>query len=215
MKRLNAIAVILAAFGFVGFSVSSAGADIYSWIDENGVKNFTNQAPPKQATLFMKTPEIPHDEEADLRRREMDQLEVTRFELAEREAFLRKQAQEAERRLAEANARADAALQEADRIVQEAQDVAENTDYNSGTFVYGYGGSRYLYKDYYRNYGLYYKKKPHHTYKKNFSGYRSRPSYYSRHHLKLGPSPRVRHFRSGGLTHRQRTAAFRGRFGRY
>jgi len=38
--------------------VPAAFADIYVWTDENGVKNFTNQAPPEQAEVFMTTPEI-------------------------------------------------------------------------------------------------------------------------------------------------------------
>jgi hypothetical protein len=83
----------LAAFWFAGLAVSAAGADIYAWTDENGVKYFTNHAPPEQATLFMKTREIPYDEEADNQRREMDRLEVARQELAEREAFLQEQQQ--------------------------------------------------------------------------------------------------------------------------
>ena len=34
-----------------------AFADIYVWTDANGVKNFTNYAPPDQAIVFMETPE--------------------------------------------------------------------------------------------------------------------------------------------------------------
>ena len=33
-------------------------ADIYVWTDANGVKNFTNHAPPEEAVVFMETPEI-------------------------------------------------------------------------------------------------------------------------------------------------------------
>ena len=37
---------------------AAVSADIYMWTDAAGVKNFTNQAPPKQAVLFMATPEF-------------------------------------------------------------------------------------------------------------------------------------------------------------
>jgi hypothetical protein len=37
---------------------AAVSADIYVWTDADGVKNFTNQAPPEQAVLFMVTPEI-------------------------------------------------------------------------------------------------------------------------------------------------------------
>ena len=146
--------LILVIFGFVSLAVSTAGADIYAWTDENGIRHFTNQAPPKQATLFMKTPEIPYDEEADNRRSEADRLAVARQELAEREAFLLEQQLAAERRLAAANARADEALREAERILQDAQAASENANYSSSS-SYGFG---YYYP--------YYRYKPHHYKKK-------------------------------------------------
>ena len=130
MKRLNIVVMILSACGLAGLAVSTASADIYAWTDENGVKYFTNQAPPKQATLFMKTPEIPHDEEADNQRREVDRLAVARQELAEREAFLLEQQQAAERRIAAANARADEALREANQVLQDAQAASEDAYYD-------------------------------------------------------------------------------------
>ena len=93
MKRLNIWVMIVVACGIGGLAVSNASADIYVWTDENGVKNFTNQAPPKYATLFMRTPEIPHDEETDTRRSNIDRLEAAIQALAEREAFLLDQQQ--------------------------------------------------------------------------------------------------------------------------
>ena len=131
--------MILAALGLAGFAVLEARADIYSWTDENGVRYFTNYAPPKQAKLLMKTPEIAYDEEADLQRRENDKLEAARQELAEREAFLLQQQQEAERRIAEANARAEAALREAGRILQDTEVANEYADDdNSSSYAYPY-----------------------------------------------------------------------------
>ena len=219
MKRLNIMVMMLVAFGFAGFAVSTANGDIYAWTDENGVKYFTNFAPPKQATLFMKTPEIPYDEEADNQRREMDRLAVARQELAEREAFLLEQQQAAERRIAAANARADATLWEADQILQDAQAASEDANYDhSSSYGYGYSypyyghGSRYLYKGYKRYDGGLYRKK--HGRKHKIGHYNhKRPDTYSRQrnhgigrHTTAISSPRQ--------SHRSRAAAFRGRHGR-
>ena len=43
---------------FLVWSTPTLFADIYVWTDANGVKNFTNHAPPEQAVVFMETPEI-------------------------------------------------------------------------------------------------------------------------------------------------------------
>ena len=93
MKRFKLM--MLAALWLAAFAALEADADIYSWTDENGVRYFTNYAPPKQAKIIMRTPEIAYDAEADLQRRESDALEVARQELAEREAFLLQQQQAA------------------------------------------------------------------------------------------------------------------------
>jgi hypothetical protein len=227
--------MMLVAFGFAGFAVSTANGDIYAWTDKNGVKYFTNFAPPKQATLFMKTPEIPYDEEADNNRREMDRLEVARQELAEREAFLMEQQQAAERRIAAANARADAALKEADQILQDTYAASEDANYDrSSSYGYGYNypyygyGSRYLYKDYKRyDLGLYRKKhhyrpkKHHYNYKRDHSKYRRgiKPHAKRSHYNSHRGTPGVRHHSTAisgrAQTHRSRAVAFRGRHGRF
>ena len=207
MKRLNIIILILIALGAYGFVALSARADIYSWTDENGVNHFTNYAPPKHAKLLMKTPEIPYDEEADNQRRETDRLEAARHELAEREAFLQREQQAAERRIAEANARADEALWEADRILQEAEAAAENTYYGgSNGYAYGY----YSYDRYDNRRG--YRDRRHHRkrdrhYKEHRDDDRDdRRDYYDRrHHRKHGhyykkdryAYPHYRHFKYG------------------
>jgi hypothetical protein len=211
MKRLSIMVRALAVFWFAGLAVSAAGADIYAWTDENGVKHFTNQAPPKQATLFMKTREIPHDEEADNQRREMDRLAIAKQELAEREAFLQEQQLAAERRIAAANARADETLREADRILQDAQDASEDADYRSSS-SYGIG---FLYP--------YYRYPYHYKGDKRFDGNRYRKKYPNKHPVKhpLHNFYRRKHgvgslyTITGGRysTHRSRTATFRGRHG--
>jgi hypothetical protein len=198
-----------------GFSISAADADIYSWTDENGVNHFTNYAPPKQARLLMKTPEIPYDKEADNQRQETDRLEVARHELAERETFLLQQQQEAERRIAEANARAEAALRDADQILQDAEAAAEDTDtYRNGSYAYGYGFYPF-YRHGFRKYGHHYKNK--YRYGRPYKyGYRPGQKYYfksnyRKHGVKRHPSIS----RGRRPSHHSRAAAFRGRHGRY
>jgi hypothetical protein len=211
MKRLNTGVMILLAFGFASLAVPTASADIYAWTDENGVRHFTNQAPPKQATLFMKTPEIPYDEEADNQRREMDRLAVARQELAEREALLVEQQQAAERRLEAANARADEALREAERILQDAQAASENANYSSSSsFVFGYHYPYYRYKPYHHKKD--HKPFPGHHYRKKHPPNHPLHDRYQRNH-----GFRSHYFVTGGRysSHRARVTAFRGRHGLY
>jgi len=170
MNRFNSAALILAFLGYAGFIIPAASADIYSWTDENGVRHFTNQAPPEHAELLIKSPEISHDEEAHQRRLEEDRLELARQELAERKALLLQQQLEAERRLAAANARAEAALQRAEQILQEAEAAAEAYEDDRGS-SYGYYypyyriGHRKHYKSHYRHKGLY--RKHHDNYRRH------------------------------------------------
>ena len=214
MKRFNII--LLAALGLVSFAVLEASADIYSWTDENGVRYFTNYAPPKQAQLLMKTPEIEYDEEADLQRRARDELEVARQELAEREAELLQQQQEAERRIAAANARTEAALREADRILQEAEIAAEDDDNDdSSNYAYGYYSPYYGYrhprKIHYYDYHYYYYGGLHH--KKPF--YKPKPTPYDRFVRKFSADRYSKAFSSPVKSHQQRVNTFRGRHGRF
>jgi len=213
MKGSIFMVVMAVTFGFAALAGSTAGADIYSWTDENGVKYFTNYAPPKQATLFMKTPEIPYDEEADNERSEMDRMEVARQELAQREAYLLEQQQAAEQRLAAANARADAALQEANQVLQQAQATADQ-DNDNGYNSYGYGyyypfygyGTRYLYKGYRRFDGNLYRKK--------FSNkHPVAHPLHNRFRQKSAVGTKLTIPRGRPLTHSSRAALFRARHG--
>jgi hypothetical protein len=214
MKRFGIM--ILAALWLTGFVVLKADADIYSWTDENGVRYFTNYAPPKQAKLLMKTPEIAYDEEADLKRRQKDELEVAKQELAEKEAFLLQQQQEAERRIAQANARAEAALREADRILQDTEVADEYADDdNSSSYAYRYSSPYYGYRyprkiHYYDYYYYYYGGLNHKRYP-----YKHKPTLYNRFVRKFSVDRFPDPFRSPAQSHQQRVNTFRGRHGRY
>ena len=229
MNRLYTAALILASLAIAGFMTPAANADIYSWTDESGVRHFTNQTPPKHAKLLIKSPEISHDEKAHQRRLEEDSLLVARQELAEREAFLQQQQLEAERRLAAANARAEAALQQADQILQEAEAAAEAYDDDRGGshgYYYPYYrighkkyyNSRYRHKSFHRKHLHKFGYPKHKRYRSKYGHYnkhRSTGKYHNRHYRTH--SSRSRYFMKQGRfpTHRERSAAFRGRHGRF
>ena len=67
----------LKIFCFVTVSCFMAAplyADIYEWTDQNGVKHFTNYTPPADATILIKTEELPYDEAADRERIAAEEL---------------------------------------------------------------------------------------------------------------------------------------------
>ena len=131
------------------FVASSLYADIYEWTDEDGVKHFTNYAPPAEASIMMKTEELPYDEAADHARLEAEreeQLERTRLELAERTAELERREAEAEQRLAEAGRQAEETHRETEKVLDESRNEGD------GYGNYGYSGYyRSYYPGHYRN----------------------------------------------------------------
>ena len=50
-----------------------AGAEVFYWTDENGVKRFSNEPPPENILTPEKMPEAAHDEAADAQRMAEDQ----------------------------------------------------------------------------------------------------------------------------------------------
>jgi len=126
----------------------SLHADIYEWTDANGVRHFTNYAPPDDATILMKTNEVPYDEAADRARMEADrqyqreyQLELARLELAAKEAEIERREAAAERIAAEAERYA----QETELAAKQYLDDARNGSYYyRGGGYYGYYGPPYV-----------------------------------------------------------------------
>jgi len=126
-------------------------ADIYEWTDENGVKHFTNYAPPDDATILMKSDEVPYDEAADRARIEADrqqQLELAKLEMAAREAELERRETEAQRRAADAERYAEETVRTADQYLDDARN---DRYYSRGGGYYGYYRPPRYERWYYRN----------------------------------------------------------------
>ena len=169
------------------FVASSLYADIYEWTDKDGVTHFTNYAPPPEARIIMKTEELPYDEAADRARLEAEreeQLELTRLELADREAELEQREAQTEQRLAEADRQAEETLREAEKILNEARnDRYEYGNFRNSNFYRGFYPYHYNNR-YYRNEtaSIFFTKRPHIA---HFKRYR-----YQKHHYSNGNTHR-------------------------
>lgn len=208
-------------------------ADIYEWTDEDGIKHYSNYAPPENSRILMKTKEEPYDEAADHARVEAErqaQLELARLEIAQREAELDLREAEAERRLAEADRLADEALREADSYFKEAENGRSTyKSYGFGCYDDYYGCRDPIYgRWYYRNENasIFFKKPPfptpyrRHRYKRGYdvhyrneyrNQYRPKSLYRSKtHHNNI-----FLHSRSGNIAGGSRIGASgRGALGR-
>ena len=69
MKQLSLIIALL----FIFFCFPVMSEQVYTWIDEHGVKHFTNDPPPEGATVVEKIEELPYDEAEDQKRMERDE----------------------------------------------------------------------------------------------------------------------------------------------
>jgi len=121
-----------ATLSFVALLVilpAPAAATVYFWVDEDGVKHFSNTPPPEGAEVLFRQAEIPYDREADQKRhasealvRQTRELEAARERLAAAEAALDetlRRAQDAEQR-ADALAVASSRAQDEDEYVYRA-----------------------------------------------------------------------------------------------
>jgi len=147
MKSLKILLFLAAVCLFAG----TLHADIYEWTDENGVKHFTNYAPPDDATILMKSEEVPYDEAADRARIEEErqqQLELAKLEMAAREAELERRETEAQRRAAEAERYAEETVRTADQYLDDARN---DRYYSRGGGYYGYYRPPHYKRWYYRN----------------------------------------------------------------
>ena len=194
---------------------STAGADIYAWVDENGIRHYTNYAPPPQAKIIMKTEELPYDRQADTERMEserLDQLTAALQAVAEKETQLAEMQLAAEKRIEEANRKAQEALEQAEALLNEAQGGP-----------YGYGGSRYGYYPYGTGYNqsIYNRWYYHHSgsilYKKHHYKNRHKHYYKKKYHSKKRHAYKYRggdrrHYKFRTYITNRRSTAIRGGF---
>ena len=202
MKVLKILLIAAAGCLIAG----SLQADIYEWTDENGIKHFTNYAPPDDATILMKTEEVPYDEAADRARIEADrqyQLELAKLEIAEKEAELARREAEAERRAAEAERYAAETEQAADQYLEDARN---DRSYYRGGGYYGYYRPPYYKRWYYRKHKVsHYYIQPHKRIYRGKSHYgHSKKNYGNKYHQKKYTYsqnyPSMRSLRSPGLS---------------
>ena len=145
MKRFTIFIISL----LITLPCSIANADIYKWIDENGVIHFTNYSPPEQARILMKTNEIPYDEAADKNQMEaerMERLELVELELSEKEALIESRLRQADERIAEADQKVEEALQRVKELAEKAEAQYQKDrisytywPYYKHSYVYGFG----------------------------------------------------------------------------
>lgn len=81
MKKLSILAALLTFF----FIPHLTFAEIYSWIDENGVKHFSNEPPPEGVKILNQTKEIKTDKAKDRQREESDKQYMQKLEQESRE----------------------------------------------------------------------------------------------------------------------------------
>jgi len=167
----------------------AAYADIYVWTDENGITNFTDQTPPPEAEIFLKTMEGPYQEAVERAQRETEKqraLERAQAEIREQEERVAEKIAQLERRTEEAEREAREALERA----AELEDAADRQYRDDRWYSTGYA-SYYPGYDGYRHYG--------------YTGYRFSVTYpsskrYKRHRYRPGGS----HKRIDGRGHRSR-----------
>ena len=149
---------------------SSSFADIYEWTDEDGIKHYSNYAPPENSRILMKTREAPPDEEVDRARvaaERQAQLELDSLEIAQRQAELELREAEAEKKIAEAERLAEEALRDAESTIEETEDRRSTfQSYGYNCYDYYSGCSDPIYgRRFYRNENasIFFKKPPYAT----------------------------------------------------
>jgi hypothetical protein len=118
---MNAVKLFI-MIGISCFFVSSVDADIYQWVDREGVRHFTNHPPPEDAGVVIRTDELAHDAAEDEFYEGIERQvwqELSQLALAEREAGLKKREAEVKQKLIEAERRAEEMLREAERYAEE------------------------------------------------------------------------------------------------
>lgn len=106
---ISIIRYIYATCLVVGLATAPGYADIYSWIDENGVRVFSNQSPPPGASVFIKVKKPTPEERAEMEREELASMTRENQEIRD----------DLEARLRETNRQLQSALDYADNLAQD------------------------------------------------------------------------------------------------
>jgi len=109
MKKLSLLAALITVF----FMPHLTSAEIYSWVDENGVKHFSNEPPPEGVKILNQTKEIKTDKEKDRQREESDKQYMKKLE---------QDSQESEKAPQKTDSKATGGGQSDAVIIQEAKD---------------------------------------------------------------------------------------------
>ena len=123
-----------------GLSVT-VSADIYEWIDENGVRHFSNQEPLDKSKVVAITRESLHHEPSQteqMRAEKEERLKSEQLKIAEKEIEILERELALERKIEAANRKAEQTLQKAEALVDEAK-ASQDTS----------GGRRYISSGYY------------------------------------------------------------------
>jgi len=185
----------------VGLWAPPTWADIYIWVDEEGVQHISNVSPPPHADLLVKS-DAParrevamSDPQAAQQERELAQLRV---EVREREERLARREAQLEQRVEEAEKRVEDALAEARNRVEAAEARYKN-DTIKQPIAFSYITRPYAYRHYrYKHFrhrpvqrhGLYLKARPFHPGSSAISRHIDRKAFRhnSRHGYRIGRS---------------------------
>ena len=117
----------------------TANADIYSWVDADGVRHFSNHVPPKAAEtveITLETPHVPPTAEEQLEAKKAEILAEAERKIAEMEAENMERLRSAERKIEAAKQEAARALEEAEELMKAAEEKSRSV--KKTVVYYGY-----------------------------------------------------------------------------
>lgn len=164
MKIFPAVMGVIISCGLAG----AAAADIYSWTDAQGVRHFSNHAPPAGAANVDVTAELPYrppTAQELLESQKAELLAAAQARIEEMEAESLEKLRDVKRQAEEARQKAEQARQYAEEQLQAA---AEKSAYSK---------SRVLYSGYYP----YYRPNPYFRKERIHSHFRARPELHKKH----------------------------------
>jgi len=127
MKRLPVYWGLILFCGLMG----TANADIYSWVDADGIRHFSNHVPPKAAEaveITLETPHVPPTAEEQLEAQKAEILAEAARKIAAMEAENMERLRSAERKIESAKQEAARAREEAEELRKTAEEKSRRVD---------------------------------------------------------------------------------------